>query len=294
MRVEALASAGVAAVVVVAMAIPVFAQSSPPGDPNGKPDDTVEGTIPGGPGNPGDEDQDASSLGCPAGGEPWWHQATQAQVEAARGAGLLTDPEDLQNEALMGGANLWSFCDTNQGYALWDYRESEGTPMIPFEDLIEKPDPQLHPDNGRVVVSLPVWLTLDNGGQQELDMPAAAGQFRAVPELVIWKTGVGNESVTCLDITGENQVVSNLDPPPAPRSDPPADACLHEYDRPSTTGNAGADGAYEIILEVTYGIEWIPPGGTAWVTYPFDAVAVSTSEPEPVRVAELQAVAVGD
>lgn len=281
-------------VALVVIAVPVRLAWAGDDDPNGNPDDTVEGTIPGGPGNPGDEDGDASGLGCPPGGEPWWHQATQAQVEAARAAGLLTDREDLQNEALMGGANLWSYCDTNQGYQLWDYREAEGTPMIPFEDMIEKPDPQLHPDNDSIVVGLPVWLTLENGGQQELDMPPAAGRFRAVPELVIWKTGVGNGSVTCLDVRDGRNVRANLDPPKGPGAKPPANACLHDYEQPSTKANAGDDGAYEIVLEVTYRIEWMPPGATAWAVYPYDAVAVAISESELVRVAELQAVAAGD
>ena len=252
-------------------------------DPNGgPPDGTVEGTIPGTPGG-GDEDGPADALGCPAVGPPVWNQATQAQVEAARAAGQL-DQDDLDNEALMGMANLWSYCDTNQGWRLWDYREQEGTPMIPFEDLIAKPDPQLHPGNQQVVVDFPVWLTLQNGGVQVLDAPAGAGQFRAVPEMVIWKTGVGNESVTCMDLTNGHKKDADLDPPTGPRSRPPANACLHSYDRPSTADNAGEERAFEMIVEMTYRIETRPNGSNGpWTLYGFDPVAIQTSAPELVR-----------
>lgn len=298
MRMTPPAALTLSGLAIVLLAAPVLAQQSGSGDPNGKPPDgTVVATEPGGPGGQS-SDQDASAWGCPPGGPPVWvSEGIDAELAAARRrpvgshGGLYAD--DLANEVLYAGLP-WYMCNTNQGFPIFDYPVPPGTPALRFEDLIARPDPQLHPDNDHVVVGVPVWLTLENGGVQQLQLPAAVGEFRAVPERVAWKTGVGNTEVICLDVTRGRSVVKDLDPPTDPRAEPPSDACTYDYRQPSTRVNAGGDSAYELIVEITYRIERRPAGSNGpWAVYAPDPVAIQTSAPELVRVGELQAVAAG-
>ena len=295
MRVKALVGVAVSVLAMIGPATPVLAQTGPPpGDPNGKPDDDVEHDTPGTPGG-GSSNQDASALGCPAGGPPTWEfEGIAAEVEAARRrpvgsqGGLYED--DLAWETSW-GRSRWYRCNTNQGWPLFDYPHPDGVPPVHVEEQIAKPDPQFHPGNDHLVIGLPVWLTLENGGVQEIHLPGVPADFRAVPQIVILKTGIGNEAKTCLDVA--HGIVSDLRPPSSARADPPTDACTFDYEQPSTRANAGDDRAYEIVLEVTYRIETRANAGQPWQLYLPDQVGIQTSDPELVRVAELQAVAAG-
>ncbi len=259
------------------------------GNGGGRPDANVEGTLPGGPGGQS-SNQDATGIGCPPGGEPAWQPATPQQVAEGRAHGQLF--ADDERNAVLFPQFQWWVCQSTNG-PLFDYPVPPGAPPIDFDDLIPKPVIKLNPTPDHLVVGVPTRLTLERGGIQTLHMPAAAGEFRAVPQRVVWKTGVGDDAVVCLDARAHPPARTDLTPPANPRAPWPTDACTTVYARPSTAKNAGDDQRYKVVVEVTYRIETRPTGGTdaQWQLFAGDPVGLQVTNPVAVAVHELQAVA---